>query len=137
MTLSYSKGLLRFILINYMDLSTGLNPRIFGEMKNFTKAQGTGNPQQTLTIWKADIDSAISSLATKRGDIWALVSLGITPGLLVHVSRHPQLSSLQRQIINTCILDPCSGCTGKFAPSYCENKFILKRMQNYLNGTVT
>jgi hypothetical protein len=133
MTQSYSKKLLRFILINYMDLSSGLSPRVFDEMKQFTKSRGSGNPQQTLTIWKSDIDSAISSLATKRGDIWALVSLGITPGALLHVSRHPQLSSLQRRIISGCILDPCSGCSGKFAPS-CENNFILKRMQAHLNG---
>lgn len=134
MTQSYSKPLIRFVLINYLDLSTGLSPRIIDDMKHFTRSAGTGNPQATITIWKADIDSAISSLATKRGDIWNLISLGITPGMLLHAGRHPQLSNLQRRIVNGCILDPCAGCSGKFAPSYCENNFIVKRMKEYLNG---
>lgn len=134
MTLSYSKKLLRWGLINYTDLSCGLSPRVLDELKQFNKTRKSGTAQQTIVIIKADIDNAISSLATKRGDIWALVSLGITPGALLHASRHPQLSSLQRRIISGCILDPCSGCSGKFAPSYCENNFILKRMQAHLNG---
>lgn len=134
MTESYSRGLLRWILINYLDLSTGLSPRVFDEMKQFTKSRGTGNPQTTLIQWKADADSAISSLATKRGDVWCLISLGITPSMLIHAGRHPQISNLQRRVINGCILNPCAGCNGKFAPSYCENNFIIKRMKDYLNG---
>jgi len=135
MTESYSKSLIRFILVNYLDLCCGLSPRIMDEMKQFTKSKGS-SLQQTATIWKADTDAAISSLATKRGDVWCLISLGITPGMLVHAGRHPQVSNLQKRIINGCMLDPCPGCSGKYAPSYCENNFILRRMKEYLNGVI-
>ena len=130
---SYSKPLIRFILINYLDLSCGLSPRIFDEMKAFTKSKGTGNPQQTLTIWKSDIDAGISSLAPKH-DIWGLISLGITPSLLLIAANHRELSNLQRRIISGCMLDPCAGCQGKFKPNYCENDWTIGRMKNYLNG---
>lgn len=130
---SYSRSLIRWGLVNYLALSAGLSPRILDELKQFNKKRGAGTAQQTIVIIKADIDSAISSLAPKR-DIWSLISLSITPSMLLHAGRHPQLSNLQRRIINGCILDPCAGCQGKFAPSYCENNFIIKRMKDYLNG---
>jgi hypothetical protein len=131
---SYSKPLIRFVLINYADLSGGLSPRIFDGMKQFTSSVGTKNPQETLTIWKADIDRSLSSLATKRGDIWDLVSLGITPAMLLHVANHPQLSRMQRQIVSICMLEPC--CTGR-PLGYCVNHGIIRRMQDFLNGKIT
>jgi len=132
MTESYSRRLIRFVLVNYVDLSAGCSPRVLEEMKIFTKVRGTKSPQITLTIWKADIDMAISSLS--KSDVWGLISLSITPSMLQQVGRHPQLSAWQRRIVNGCIIESCAGCGGKFAPGYCENWFIIKKMRDFLNG---
>jgi hypothetical protein len=135
MTESYTKALLRWGLINYLDLSSGLSPRILDELKQFNKVRMSGTAQQTVVIIKSDLDAAISSLAPKR-DIWCLISLNITPSMLTQAGRHPQVSNFQKRIINGCMLDPCSGCSGKYAPSYCENHSIIRKMQDYLNGAL-
>jgi hypothetical protein len=130
-TLSYSKKLIRWALVNYADLSCGLSPRVLDELKQFNKVRKSGTAQQTIIIIKADIDAAISSLT--KHDIWGLLSLNMTAGMLLQAARHPQLSAWQRRIVNSCIIESCSGCGGRFAPSYCENYFIITKMQDYLN----
>jgi hypothetical protein len=85
-----------------------------------------------LTCWKADCDRAISSLAPSR-DIWCLMSLSITPSMLQHAGRHRQVSSLQRRLINICILDSCAGCGSQIRPKNCVNAGIITRMQKCLN----
>jgi hypothetical protein len=133
MTLSYSKKLIRWALVNYADLSCGLSPRVLDELKQFNKVRKSGTAQQTIIIIKADIDAAITSLAPKH-DIWGLLSLNMTAGMLLQAARHPQLSALQRRIVGTCIIESCAGCGVQFAPSYCENDWTIGRMRNYLNG---
>lgn len=133
MTLSYSKKLIRWALVNYADLSCGLSPRVLDELKQFNKVRKSGTAQQTIIIIKADIDAAITSLAPKH-DIWGLLSINMTAGMLLQAARHPQLSAWQRRIVSGCIIESCAGCGGKFAPAYCENWFLINKLRDYLNG---
>ena len=128
--MSYSNKLIKFTLVHYTDIMTGsISGATFDEMKLFTKSSGKKNPQETLSIWKADIDTAICSLAP-RHDIWQFVSTQITPSMLLHISRSRGLSLRQRDIVSLCILADC----GRVCSGYCSYvEGTISMMRRFLN----
>jgi len=129
---SYSNGLIKFVLTHYMDIMWGkITPE---EMGDFCKSAGRKNPLETALIWKSDIDRAIVSLSKKTS--WADALPGMTDSMVLHLCRSNQVSSMQRDLINNCILrDCCKVCkdTGYRGSKLCYNEGIITRMRRFLN----
>jgi len=128
--MGYSNELSKFILEHYLEIASGNMP--IDKAKEFMKSTGRKNPEETFIIWKADIDRAISSLCPKN-DIWHKVATEISPSMLLHISRSKDLSRMQRDIVNLCIIRDCQtkDCNRAI---YCANQGIVTRMRKFLNG---
>jgi len=131
---SYSNALIKYVLTHYIDIMYGkITP---DEMGDFCNSAGRKNPLETALIWKADIDQAIISLSS-RSHGWAdALHDGMTDSMILHLCRSNQVSSMQRDLINWCILrDCCKVCkdTGYKGSKMCWNEGIITRMRKYLN----
>ncbi len=128
---SYSNALVKWILVHYIDILYGkITPE---EMGDFCKSAGRKNPLETALIWKADVDTAIISLSKKTG--WEDALLGMTDSMVLHLCRSNQVSSMQRTLINDCILKGCLKHCKDTGPGrkICYNEGIITRMRKYLN----
>lgn len=128
--MSYSNEQIKFILENYLDIASGSMP--IDKAKEFLKSAGRKNPAETFIIWKADIDRSISSLCPEH-DHWCNIATEITPSMLLHISRSKELSRMQRDVVNLCIIRDCQtkDCDRAI---YCPNQGIITRMRKFLNG---
>ncbi len=129
--MGYSNGQIKFIMENYIDLASGNMP-VDKATKWLKSVSGRKDYNATFSIWKADIDRAISSLCPKN-DIWHKVATEITPSMLLHISRSKELSRMQRDIVNLCIIRDCPSMDCERA-IYCVNQGIITRMRKLLNG---
>ena len=128
--MGYSNELIQFILEHYMELASGNMP--IDKAKEHLKSSSPRNPEEIFIVWKADIDRAISSLCPEH-DHWHNVATEITPSMLLHISRSKELSRMQRDIVNLCIIRDCQAQDCERA-IYCENQGIITRMRKFLNG---
>jgi hypothetical protein len=128
--MGYSNEQIKFILEHYLEIASGNMP--IDKAKDFLKSSGKRNPAETFIVWKADIDRSISSLCPEH-DHWHTVATEITPSMLLHISRSKELSRMQRDIVNLCIIRDCHNedC-GKAI--FCANQGIITRMRKFLNG---
>ena len=128
--MGYKNEQIKFILENYIDLACGNMP-VDKAAKWLKSVSGRKDYNATFSIWKADIDRAISSLCPEH-DHWHNVATVITPSLLLHVSRSKELSRMQRDIVNLCIIRDCQtkDCVNAI---YCANEGIITRMRKFLN----
>jgi hypothetical protein len=129
--MGYSNGQIQFILEHYIDLASGNMPVDKATMW-LKSVSGRKDYLTTFSIWKADIDLAISSLCPEH-DHWHLVATEITPSMLLHISRSKDLSRMQRDIVSLCIIRDCQAQDCERA-IYCENQGIITRMRKFLNG---
>ena len=129
--MAYSTGQIKFILEHYIDLASGDMP-VDKASKWLKSVSGRKDHNATFSIWKADIDRAISSLCPEH-DHWRNVATEITPSMLLHISRSKELSRMQRDIVSLCIIRDCQTQDCERA-IFCENQGIITRMRKFLNG---
>jgi len=128
--MGYNNEQIKFILEHYLEMASSNLP--IDKAKEYLKSASKKNPAEMFIIWKADVDSAISSLCPKN-DIWHKVAMEITPSMLLHISRSKELSRMQRDIVNLCITRDCQTQDCERA-LYCGNQGIITRMRKFLNG---
>ena len=129
--MGYSDGQIKFILENYIDLASGAMP-VDKAARWLKSVSGCKDYLTTFSIWKADIDRAISSLCPEH-DHWHNVATEITPSMLLHISRSKELSRMQRDIVSLCIIRDCQTKDCERA-IFCVNQGIVTRMRKFLNG---
>lgn len=128
--MGYSNEQIKFILEHYMDLASGDMP-VDKAARWLKSVSGRKDYNATFSIWKVDIDRAISSLCPEH-DHWHDIATEITPSMLLHVSRSKELSRMQRDIVSLCIIRDCQTKDCE-AAIFCANQGIITRMRKFLN----
>lgn len=106
------------------------------ELGDFCKSMGRKDPLNTVLNWKIDIDQAIISLSTKHHGWADALRDGMSDSMILHLARSNELSRMQRDIVNLCILKDCvKVCkdTGYSKSKLCYNEGIISRMRHSLN----
>jgi len=119
--MGYSNEQIKFILEHYIDLASGNMP-VDRATKWLKSVPGRKDYNATFSIWKADIDRAISSLCPKN-DLWCDLCKDVTSEILRFHAR--RLSQMQREILMVYILSEWIGT------NYCDG--IITRMRKFLN----
>jgi hypothetical protein len=106
------------------------------EMGDFCHGKPQKNPLETALIWKSDIDLAIISLSDRKHGWRDALQDGMSDSMILHLCRSNEVGSMQRTVINQCILKDClKTCkeTGTRGSKVCWNEGIISRMRRYLN----